>query len=385
MKTNYLLASLVLTASMFITSCEDKTKSDPIINTTNILSGTISTPTTLTADKVWTVDGDISIESDLIIMPGTTIKFKPGASMSIGYSNFASLVAVGLPDKPIIFTSAALIPSPGDWDGVYFYGSNSKTATKLAFVTIQYAGYYDSEGALNLIGTGISFISCTIQKNKYHGVVLDEESEFTSCALNTIKENGTYAISCTGDQAMTLAPTNSILAVAGYGIHIDYTTITKKGTWNMFSAPYVIEADLSIESANTAELTIAPGTIVKFTSNSSLSVGYGTSGKLIANGTALLPITFTSNASSPSKGDWEGLFFYSNVANGTLLNNCVVSYVGSYYLDGAITFHDIQSKVAVSNTTVSNSIYAAILSDAGSAPVLTNITYVNCTSNLVQE
>lgn len=385
MKTNYLFASLVLTASMFITSCEDKTKSDPIINNINILSGTISTPTTLTADKVWTVDGDIYIESDLIIMPGTTIKFKPGASMTIGYSNFASLVAVGLPDKPIIFTSAALIPSPGDWDGVWFYGSNSKTATKLAFVTIQYAGYYNYDGALNLKGTGISMISCTIQKNKYNGVMLDNESEFSSCALNTIKENGTYAIFCSGDQAMTLAPTNSILAVAGYGIHIDDAIITKKGTWNMFSAPYIIEGDLYVESANTAELTIAPGALVKFTSGSSILVGYTNSGKLIANGTDLLPVTFTSNASSPSKGDWDGLFFYSNVANGTLLNNCVVSYVGEYEWDGAITLRDIGSKVTISNTKVSNSKFAAIHSDATSAPVLTSITYDNCTSNLVQE
>lgn len=72
------------------------------------------------------------------------------------------------------------------------------------------------------------------------------------------------------------------------------------------SVEYTLTSSLTVKSG--ATLTIEPGTVIKAKSGRTdvfLAVERGA--KLIAKGTALKPIRFTSDASSPKAGDWGGI------------------------------------------------------------------------------
>jgi len=72
------------------------------------------------------------------------------------------------------------------------------------------------------------------------------------------------------------------------------------------SIEYTLTGSLTVKSG--ATLTIEPGTTIKAKSGRTdvfLAVERGA--KLIAKGTSTMPITFTSDASSPKAGDWGGL------------------------------------------------------------------------------
>ena len=80
----------------------------------------------------------------LTIEPGVTLRFeKDGTLRMMGYAGpdvaSGALVAVGRPDAPIVFTSAADAPAPGDWIGVEFR-SRPAPIDVMTFVRIEYAG-----------------------------------------------------------------------------------------------------------------------------------------------------------------------------------------------------------------------------------------------------
>ncbi len=98
--------------------------------------------------------------------------------------------------------------------------------------------------------------------------------------------------------------------------------------------PYRIGTDLDTTglevgtgNGSAASLTIEPGTELRFPEHGGLSVE-GPDGTLVAEGTAAKPIVFTSDAATPAAGDWLGLNFHKQVADGTLLDHIVVAYAG---------------------------------------------------------
>ncbi|MCY1057499.1 hypothetical protein [Nannocystis sp. SCPEA4] len=91
------------------------------------------------------IGGPAQALTTLTIEPGVTIKFLPGTALQIEHwtsdVNPASgaLVAVGTPEKPITFTSAAPNPAPGDWIGLW-YGSVPAANNRLEHARVEYAG-----------------------------------------------------------------------------------------------------------------------------------------------------------------------------------------------------------------------------------------------------
>jgi hypothetical protein len=80
----------------------------------------------------------------LTIDPGVVIKVEKGAGIEVTHfsgatASPAAIVAVGTAAKPIVFTSAAKTPAPGDWISIWFGGiPNGKN--KFDHVKIEYAG-----------------------------------------------------------------------------------------------------------------------------------------------------------------------------------------------------------------------------------------------------
>lgn len=85
----------------------------------------ITSNTTWTADTTWILKDIIYVEanSTLTVEPGTTVLGDIGSALIV--TNGSQLSASGLPDKPIVFTSAQPVGyrATGNWGGVALLGS----------------------------------------------------------------------------------------------------------------------------------------------------------------------------------------------------------------------------------------------------------------------
>jgi parallel beta-helix repeat protein len=137
--------------------------------------------------------------------------------------------------------------------------------------------------------------------------------------------------------------------------------IVANTTWD--EDEYIIDGYISISNAT---LTIAPGTIVKFTENSCLYVSTG--GGLIADGTTE-KITFTGTESE--EGWWNSLVFEANAVNANCqLINCEIMYGGS----GASGMIVVYNNATIKNCTISHSASDGIYVAEQKTPVLKDNT-----------
>lgn len=83
-------------------------------------------------------------------------------------------------------------------------------------------------------------------------------------------------------------------------------------TWTKANSPYIV-TDTVVVFPNVT-LTIQPGVTVRFANNKRLEVRQST---ILAVGTAVDSITFTSNSPSPSMNIWSGIYINPNTSNHT--------------------------------------------------------------------
>jgi plastocyanin len=281
-------------------------------------------------NKPYYAEGSLDVYKGILtIEPGTTIKFKPEASLKIGISgtsNSSSLVAIGTADKPITFTSAAANPVAGDWKGIKLYSCSYNNSMK--YCLIQYSGEA-SNGAIYLSSTDLALNNCRIQDALAYGIRLDYDALFSDMNNNTIEKCGDHPVRMPASKAQTIGLGNVFNCPEGKGINItDSKSIEGVCTWKNLNKPYYAEGSLDVYKGF---LTIEPGTIVKFKPGSGIKIGTaGTtnSSSFVANGTADKPIKFTSAASNPVAGDWNGIQF-NNYSFNNSLKYCKVQYAGN--------------------------------------------------------
>lgn len=134
-------------------------------------------------------------------------------------------------------------------------------------------------------------------------------------------------------------------------IHIT-DDITENTIWEASCTYYV---DRNIDVTNDAILTIEPGTVIKFAQGMELTISYAGSstGNIVAVGTKDKMILFTSQAQTPSKGDWDGIWLYSG-CNASKFDYCKIEYAGNYKWSGGSGA--ITSNYA-NNTEIDNCIF----------------------------
>lgn len=115
--------------------------------------------------------------------------------------------------------------------------------------------------------------------------------------------------------------------------------ISKDTTWTSANSPYIVTCDVTL--LNSSTLTIDPGVTVKFADSKSLVITSGCS--LIAQGTNMNKIRFTSNKTEPKAGDWENVWF--------LGKDFVMSYA---LIEYATTGVKLETTADMSNSTISN-------------------------------
>jgi hypothetical protein len=155
--------------------------------------------------------------------------------------------------------------------------------------------------------------------------------------------------------------------------YVSTTTYHSNVAWTAAAGPYVVTGQVTIGIG--AELTIEPGTIVKFAStSSSMSVHGG----VVADGTAGAPITFTSLAddsvggdtgadgpTSGSPGGWSAIKFWANTSG---------SFDYSVFRYGGYGFPSYAYGVleSLSQTAAISVDHSSILYSASSGVQLTN-------------
>jgi len=107
--------------------------------------------------------------------------------------------------------------------------------------------------------------------------------------------------------------------------------------------PGQVMLGLTTVVGRTGELTIAPGTDIRFPTGGALRV----QGKITAIGTGGQPIVFTSNESAPVAGDWNVISFLETAENSSRISQARLSYsTGGIRIKGAspavdnVTFSD---------------------------------------------
>jgi hypothetical protein len=367
-KTNFYWIFLFV-AALFLNACDDET-----LNTIEV-GGEITTNTTYESGKTYVVNDMIYVTDGkkLEIEPGTTLKFKSGAGITVRGSN-SSFVAQGTADKPITFTSASGTPKAGDWSYLDFQqGANNCI---MAYCTVEYAGSNADWGEINLTGNPtVSISNCTIRNSAAFGICLDENSLFTAFTANTVSNTAKNPILVYAKNVHSISSGNTLSAPENGGIEVHQGNITGAVTWKKLSVPYIIFDNFYVASANNSSLTIEAGTKLKFKPGTSLFVGDGTNrGTLKAIGTADAPIVFTSNSASPKAGDWNYLDFNGTATN-CELKYCTIEYGGADENWGEVCLAE-GAQVAIDYCTIKNSASMGIhFADKASAKSLTNNTF----------
>jgi hypothetical protein len=354
------------------------------------VAGTIGTSSTLDAEAdPWEV-------TYLTVPAGVTLTVAPGAVVK-GSGNGSTCLcslevegtfdAVGTAALPITFTSVndnsvggltgLGTPTPGDWGGILVIDAGTVDIENAAVEYGVYSDYHDlvfaaivsdpnNPGSGSITVSNDTFLADQAAVNvDTTGTVVITNDTFTNAAYTpvtidaptpTVRDNSVSQSDGQGSPAFSIAGTaidadlfraNTVSGGGALGFDVG-GTIGTSSTLDAESDPWEVTA---LNVATGVTLTVAPGAVVKgvphgaggcpttVISDGSDSCGLSVQGILDADGTAGLPITFTSvndnsvggstGSGTPTDGDWDGILL---VDSGALdLEDATVEYANPYH------------------------------------------------------
>lgn len=319
----------------------------------------------------------------LTISPGVEFRLLNTTSgIRVGYyGDIGRLIAQGTPTEKIVFTSAAETPGPGAWNNISF-GTGTMGVSILDNVIVEYAGGNDTEYAAVSITTNSLQMSNTIIRNiEGMGISLDVGStrKFLSFTNNTIAAAPTaYAMKMHVAALPTIGEGNTITGKSIYLLGAQMPNVQQILLRN-FGIPYIVDGNIVLGSATYPDhtLTIEPGTVLKFTATSGMTIANSNAAIFKAVGTASQPIVFTSaKETGMAQGDWDGIEIYNRVKAGTIMDYCTVEYGGSRYANISVVSVATPGLVTISNCKMDHSLKYGFYSFQ-SSQTLTNNTYSN--------
>jgi hypothetical protein len=310
-------------------------------------------------DVPYQVGGSIEVNGALTLEPGTTLRFASSSYLSVNQGG--SMNAVGTAPLPITFTGTQA--TPGFWDGLYFYYSNS-ASNELRHVVVEYGGAGSSKANVTVQGlsssTGrVKMGNVTMRHSSGWGFSMDANSTIDEFSAMTVTLNGQPG-TLPPKLASVLGPDSSYTGNTNDTISVFQGSVTQNQTWRALNVPLVLTGANNV----TGVLTIEPGSRLIFRSGGALDIAQ--SGALVARGTVALPISFGGLESTP--GYWRGIdFTYSNSTNNAI-DHAVINAAGGG-ANGAIVLRSLSSSPArlnLTNSTVSNSATWGVYRDAAS-------------------
>jgi hypothetical protein len=288
----------------------------------------------------------------LVVAPGTTLLMESGAYLDTESNGV--LQAVGTASEPIVFTSSATEPAPGDWQCVRLDGSRS--TSEVRHVTFEYGGTCENDdGMLQLMSPARAVSDSVFRHALTHGVRIERDGEVAEFQNNAFASNGAASIHIAAPQVIALGPGLRFESDADrIEVNAFLLSLTTSGTWLGQPVPFRVSGQLALGAI---ELTIAAGTTIEFI-GSSMLLPAGSA--LIVAGTEAAPVTFTSGFTPQAPGDW-GCIEVSNYATASL-DHAVLEYAGNGTL---CTGANIRTAIRVGDdASITNSTFRNI---AGSA------------------
>ena len=172
------------------------------------VSGHITEDTTWTlAGSPYIVTGDITVRhsgcdvsqpATLTIEPGVEVRFSQGSGLFVGAwigdcgYHYGALDAQGTVGQPVVFTSDAPTPAPGDWKGIVFQLQTIDESTILSHCIVEYGGH--TEGANIRFNSSSPTVNSTIiRHSSKNGIYLHYASPIvTNNTITDNAENGIY-------------------------------------------------------------------------------------------------------------------------------------------------------------------------------------------------
>jgi hypothetical protein len=310
---------------------------------TDVPGGTISTNTTWTlADSPYIVLGGVYVGAGatLTIEPGVEVRFNAGTWLSP--QSGGTLLAEGTAGQPIVFTSNAASPGPGDWRYLYFYDGSR---VRLSHCSVRYAGGGTAGGSLELHGPDVEIRNCRIHDGGDNGLYLHPQAVGGLIADTQIENHALQAMYV---ERIGHMPALSNVSLSGNGedlIYLDSGEVVGQaildGSPEAINGAYYTTRSVAVGAGDT--LTIVPGTelrILESTGTNNLSVNEP--GVLIAEGAPGRPITFTSANGAMNPAGWSGLDLTGDVT--ARLAHCNIAYAASagIHVSAAFDVPDIQ-------------------------------------------
>jgi hypothetical protein len=138
----------------------------------NELNGEVLWRQVLTPNKVYTLSGPLLVRqgATLEIHAGTIIKAVPGTNAHIAVQPGAKLWIWGTESNPVVFTSAADEPQPGDWGGIIMMGKAPTGHTEKPRSLVGnyfYGGDYEFDSSGQIRYTKIEYAGAAYQEDIY--------------------------------------------------------------------------------------------------------------------------------------------------------------------------------------------------------------------------
>ncbi len=343
---------------------------------TFIPGGSITQNTTWTlAGSPYILQGTVTVRSaaTLTVQPGVIVKANPGLNiqLKIGQgTSQGSLIAVGTQSQPIRFTSNSITPQPSQWSGIVFDdGTNDQTAI-LDYCMIEYGN-----PNVSVLSSSPTIRHSTLQQSGGSGLFAQGGTPLVE--LNSFQNNVGDAISALSfREVQNFQSTNTFQGNNTNGVFLLATNVNYDATVSNPGAPYFTRTNIVISNTpqTASTLTVQPGVTIRFKAGFSLKlqVGSGASrGALIAQGTQVSPIRFTSDDPVQNSGQWQGIFFDDGtVDQTTILDHCIVEF-GQNGISATNSLPTIQNSVIQQNNL------NAILLNTGGAPYFNSNNILN--------
>lgn len=356
------------------------------------VSGTVSRSQTWSGPFL--VQGSVYLRASetedvtLTIAAGSVLRFAANTELSIDFAqeDTGTLAVEGTADAPVLFTANSDNPQPGHWRGVHLRGGKTRT-NRLSHVTIEYGGgevpAFMDRGNLVLVGSSdyksTTLIDVTLQKGSDVGLFSTEGLRPDSARL-TSRDNAGDAVLMVPDIVSSLPAELALSGNKFDGVKIVRGGVAQSQTWRNLNVPYLVTDVIRVGYTNKTELTIEPGTEIRFTPNAGIAVGIDPDrpGALIAKGTAEAPIKFVPDSSSASFGYWYGLHFWRST--NSALNHVIITHGGQqgdptegFLSKGNINVYREQGPF-ITNTTLMRANYCAIVVSKGTRADTTQVT-----------
>jgi hypothetical protein len=277
---------------------------------------------TLRHDETWTaagsphiVTGHFRVEAILTIEPGSVVKFRSGAGLTVGDG---ALIAEG---SSSLITFTGTTESPGSWGSIEIGSSSQSGLSVMDNCLVEYGG---SDARASIVAHApVRIDNCVFWLNENAGIAADPMAVSGIGSGNQFSGNGT----------------NDVVIFGG--------KILSDTRWFNPGVPYLVEGFVSVyPRRQTATLTIGPATQLHFTQEAMIEVAEF--GCLIADGSDGM-IIFTSEHRDD---EWNGIYIWESEPTSiqAVFRNCLIE--NAEYDDGAILIEG--SLVDIQNTTIRN-------------------------------